>query len=458
MTIPLTGTGGLFTRYGKILKLLADINTFQGTTLITDSGNLYAQYPDGTADEALIDGLDPALLSSQTSAGAYMGFLQTVAQNTLTTMVSDDRPQNSSTDINSALVYLINQMKADSQSVLAMTVGVSASANSGNTGNGVCVSTSLGPTGAANEDQVPEKITINCTADSSTNSGLAGNESFTALGAYSVNSFSWLYPVGSGGITSLSAINASQNVTQGTLLNNGDFETWTVANVPDGFVIDVGTAGTTVKKSTAQHYTGAASLNIVGNGSELTTVSQTFNLSSGTTGILAPLSLYAVNCWVKMDTTPAAGILRIALVDGTNTVINDQDGNANSFTLALTGLGTSFTALNGAFRTPQILPSTVKLQLKLTTALTSARNLYVDRLGLGLMSTLYAGGPSFAVFSGSTNFYAPDGFLATATNSFGAAATQSTFQWGFDRILGMKNFGLLLPSSGSPTINDSLIS
>src|SRR5690242_14330903 len=168
MAIPLTtNPGGLFTRWGKILRLLADINTFQGTTLVTDSDNLYAQYPNGTADEALIDGLDPALSSAQTGAGDYMGFLTTVATNTLLTMVNDDRPQNSNTDITEALTYLINQMKTNGDSVFAMVVGCTNSANSGNNGNGVLVNTTLGVTGAANEDLVAEKITVDYVADSS---------------------------------------------------------------------------------------------------------------------------------------------------------------------------------------------------------------------------------------------------------------------------------------------------
>lgn len=457
MAIPLTGGGGLFTRMGKILKLLSDINSYQGSTLVTDSNNLYSQYASGAVDEALIDGLEPALFSAQTSTGTYMSFLQTVAQNTLCTMVNNDRPMNSQTDIPTALNYLITQMSG-SNSVLALSVGCTQAANTGNIGNGVCVSTSLGVNGKSNEDIVPEKITINCTADSSAGATSSGNESFTLLGGYSVDAFDWLYPVGSAGSASCSAINASQNNSQGTLLNNGDFETWTVANIPDNFAIDVGTAGTQVKESTGQHFTGAASLNIVGDGSNLTTLSQTFNNTSGTTATLSPLSLYAANCWVKMDASPAAGVLRIALVDGSNTVINDQAGNANSFSLTLSGLGTSWTALNGVFRTPLVMPSTAKIQLSLTTAITSGKNLYLDRLGMGSMVQLYPMGPAFAVFGGSSGFYVPDGFVATATNSLGSGGSQNTFQWGFDRLFNMKGYGLLLPSSGTPSISDSLIS
>jgi hypothetical protein len=90
--------------------------------------------------------------------------------------------------------------------------------------------------------------------------------------------------------------------------------------------------------------------------------------------------------------------------------------------------------------------------------LTNGRNLYIDHLGMGAMTQLYAGGPAIAYFSGSTASLVKDVYSVTVTNNRGGASNLATMQTAADRVFGMRALNLLLPSSGSPTVADALIS
>src|SRR5207249_2945438 len=145
-----------------------------------------------------------------------------------------------------------------------------------------------------------------------------------------------------------------------------------ITNTLNNWTIAVGAAGTQVfKSSSGNAFDGLAALQITGDGSNLTALTQTFAAASGsgTTVKLKPLTAYALNGWLKMDTVPTAGVLRLALVDGSNVVINDAAGTANAVSKTLSAATTGYLPLSGVFRTPALLPSTQKLSISLTTAL-----------------------------------------------------------------------------------------
>jgi hypothetical protein len=203
-------------------------------------------------------------------------------------------------------------------------VAASVAAISGNAGNGVAVVSKVRGDGLDQENIIPETAYVFCTADSQTGTATAGQEQFTYTGEPLVTDvWSETYPIGSGATTTLTAIDASQNAS-GNLLTNSNFEAFT-ANLPDNWTSLVGTAGVDYLKSTAQFFEGAASLQYAG-GATLTSLAQTFNSSTGTVGTLKPDTAYAVNFWAKVDVVPAAGVLTVDLVDGSNTVINDDQG------------------------------------------------------------------------------------------------------------------------------------
>jgi hypothetical protein len=146
-------------------------------------------------------------------------------------------------------------------------------------------------------------------------------------------------------------------------------------------------------------------------------------------------------------------------VDGSNTVLNDDQSAPNGVTVDLTTLTTGYVAHGGVLITPKVLPSTVKFQLEASNGadLVSAEAVYVDSLAMAETTFLYAGGPALAMFAGSTPFITGDSFAVTTTNDQNSASYGATWQRVMDRWFGMRQLGLLLPTAGSHLIDDSLI-
>lgn len=475
MTIPLTGTNpaGLFTRLGKIAALLKDLNVFASGTLPGDFSAIETLYVTSgltNPEPALIAPLAAALTGSQQNIGsqALAGILTTLAAGTVNQMVYEDNPLNQNNNLSASLTEVIRQMTAASQSVNACTVTIATAALGTVTGNGVVVGTVNRPDGRKQENLLAETSRLVCAADAQTGGVAAGNEQFKWSGDFpESNALAFDWPLGSGASATLSATDATKNNSAGNLLDNSDFETFT-SNTPNNWTITVGTAGTQVLQGSAGNsYTGAACLQLAGDGSTLTALTLAFagTTTAGTPAKLTPDTIYAVNLALKVDAVPAAGVLEIALIDGTGppgAITNDDQGNANSFTVALTSATTNYVFYNGVFRTPRVNPATgYKLRLRLSTALTSGKNAFIDHLAMTAPTKLYAGGPYLAVFSGSVAFIAgsnaPDTFTVTTTNNRAGSSNNLTWQTFFDRMFNMRSLGLLLPSSGSPTISDSLL-
>jgi hypothetical protein len=108
------------------------------------------------------------------------------------------------------------------------------------------------------------------------------------------------------------------------------------------------------------------------------------------------------------------------------------------------------------------MPANTTLEFQLTTALSNAVSGYIDDIGFAPMQPLYAGGPSVMAFSASAQFTQLDRFYDVVSNGYnmtlGPPPTQMVggFQTEFLRM-GLSAPGVLLPSSASPTIPDSLI-
>lgn len=450
MAVALTGTAGLFTRIGLIGGILSSVNTYRGTTLPAKVVTLDAQFD---ADPDFIAQLYPSLTAWQGGAGSLSAYLKGLARTVVIEMVNDDNEQPDK-GIETALIELVRQMTGSSDSVNASSsVGLTSVAYASNTGVGVTVCSAKLRSGRYAENAIVEDIILKCNADAQNDGLTSGNETFAWQGEFATgDSLSWLWPQGSGGSGSLTVISAADDAkSSGNLTTNGDFETFTVANTPDNWTVATGVVGTSVKQG-AVPYLGSANLEIVGDGAELTCLRQTFNSSSGSLAVLEARQQYAFNAWMRVSAS-ATGVLRIALVDGSNAVINDDQGTANSFTQNVAGLTTSYAQVSGTFRLPRVLPSSIKLEMKLTTALQNTKKIYIDEVCLAVMSQLYTQGPSVAVFRGSTAFITEDYFTLTTANTAGG------FQRLFDRLFDMRSLSLLLPSNdaGAETVLDSLI-
>ncbi len=155
-----------------------------------------------------------------------------------------------------------------------------------------------------------------------------------------------------------------------------------------------------------------------------------------------------------MSATPSGGVLSFALVDATNTIFNNEAGTANNVTKDLTTVSTTWVPVSGFFQTPSVLPAEpLKFRIKLTTALQNAKTVYIDDVTMIVAGQLYAGGPFIGIFPGSVATVLNDTMTVTVANNW-AGKFQKAFQTFFD----MRSIGVQLPSSGSPSISDSLVS
>lgn len=458
--------GNLFNRIGKLGNLLQEMDAYQAAQLfnITDTTfGAVAQYNGESDIQALLGG---AYIGQLNGVGMVGTMSRAVAGATVNRMVFRDNPQIAqnlvSLNVLTSLKEVIRQMGIAGATVLAQTITATGSSFTG-VGNGVIRTSVRRPLdGLVLENAFAENLLFTCSSDSYSGGVFQGNERFLVTGTGQQNNpYAFDWPLGSGAQTGVSAIDGLQDNSSGNLLTNSGFDSWQ-SNVPNNWSLTVGTAGVNISQETAIVYDppNGSSLTITGDaGGTLTSLQQQFGESSGTLGTLNPFTQYAVNMFLRRDgIAAAAGVLTVELVDENGVVILDEGANPNSFTIALTGLTTVFTAYGGSFRMPAIVPDEVYLRMRLSTALTNNRNVYLDKISMGQMTQVYVSGPFVSVHAGATPFVVNDYATVAVTNSRGAAGTLSTFQTLFARLFSdMIGSELLLPSSNVPSISDSLI-
>jgi hypothetical protein len=544
---------GLFDLQGKAFYAQQILNTARGTTVPQEVVDIITQFEKltDTIDlTATISSLPSGVRSWQASGDALASVISKYCSQILIEMANADTKLPSKT-IEEALKELIKQMKASSDTVNANAVTVAVSVGGSNTGDGRIVFSKKRADGLVQENALGDLIAVTVTSDTSP---ATASLTFTSPAAVtSLLDEAW--PGKSGLGTTLTAVDAASN-----LLTNSEFENSTVqTNVPDSWIVSVGTVGTTLKltvtevqtltiagtptsgyyqvswqnaagktqtttplaynaagsdlqsalrslaglesvtvgttgsspnythtitftgrggnlteitatnnfdtgtitpatttQGTAQVYSGGKALWFASNGSELTTINQQLtNLTAATA--------YGLSLWSIADASIAAGVITIDLVDGVGgTVINDDQGTANSITFNASSLTTSWkhlVDLVGAgvecvFRTPTKLPALIYLRIRISTAVTNGRSVFFDRVALSEMRELYAGGPFVCPFSGAANFRNTDAFTITVTNDRAAKIQE----W-YHRNFNMAALGLLLPSNsaGGETIPDSVV-
>ena len=465
MAITLTGSNGLFTRLGKLFKLMMLINEHENTDLVPGINTIFGEYASPLA--GVPSALTANVTTYLTGAESPCSDLDTAATQTVLQMVAADKPSKAGS-LASALAEVIYQMQAGSATVQLCTPSYSTSVYpslGSNTGDGVILLGVKRGDGLYLENTVAEVAPVVCTADAQTGGATVNQEQFTFVGAADAgNPYSYLWPTGSGGSATLTAVDATQNNSGGNLLTNSGFENWT-SGAPNNFTVDVGTAGTDFQQSSATVYQQGSSFQFIGGTSALTSISQQFSSASGTLGQLLALTSLAVNFRIKADVVPASGVFKVELVGGSTAgslaVLNDAQGNPNALTITLhTGVTTSWVPNNVIVRLPRVLPSIIKLRFVLTTAIPSGSNIF-PRLGGGrdADAALWPARPGHRhLLQRPHPFINGDGWLVTTANDRGGASNNATFQTMFDRFFGMRALGLLLPSTASaPTIADTLI-
>lgn len=440
MSVPLSGTGGLFTRWGSLFSFGKAVAAHQNA-IDTRVDTILDQYED---DRELAVSLQNQLAGFKNSAGSPHSAVRTVAQATVVDMVNADDPQITR-DATNALRVLIDQMTASGDDIDGMTVTATPAADGGNTGTGSLKVWVRNKDGIDFQNIRPEVIDVTCTSDAQI-SGTAGQETFSVKGEASVSTLDPTWPQGSGISGSMVVTNAATDAGSGVgqnMLTNGDFEDTSAANTFSTWEVVVGTIGTTILE-VATSLRGSKALRIAGNGAQLTSIRQQITNTN-----LLPNTKYVLGFWLRHDgTPPAAGVLRASVQTAAGAIL----GTSN-VSVTLSGVTGAYALYVADFATTNIIPATNYLVIELTTALTNGRSIYIDE---AVMLQPYqfggAGGPYMAMFAGGTNFLLDDLFTVTMANNW----TSADLAFQIDRYLDTYAKGLTIPydTGGAETLPD----
>jgi hypothetical protein len=454
MAITYTGTNGLFTRLGALVYMMDAIRTHQNN-LKTLFDNVQGEY--SAADRYMIDQLSGNLEMRQMEAGNILLDVQAAAVKTLVEMLWVDAQTSSSRTmrtkaIEDALVYLIRDMDATSNSVEGTTVAGGTLGTSG-TGNGTMLFLNEAPNvllGSTNDwpNIRTDLLVAQCINDAQDGALTAGSELFRITGTAAYGGLDWRFPAGSG--AQLTLASATAGIDYGTqyanIGTNTDLEEWT-SNVPDQWSVVSGTAGTDFLAETGTFYRGASCLKAPAT-STTWRIRQQLGSPSGSLGTIQPDRPYALVFAAKKDAS-ATGAIRVSIKDASNNVVG-------SLTKALTvasDLTTSWALYSTTIRSPKVLPAASYIVVEATTGIGTAA-VYIDEVVVCEMKPIAPGGQALSIIAGSTNYIVEDRLLRKFSN-----VNEGAFVRAFDRLFDMYGKGLSLPANylGSETIADTLI-
>jgi len=145
--------------------------------------------------------------------------------------------------------------------------------------------------------------------------------------------------------------------------------------------------------------------------------------------------------------------LRVEIVDSVGgPATTDAEGYDNALRIDLDHLGDDHVSQWFSFRLQSGTVSPVYLRIRILEQLANRERVYIDEVAVAAGVELYRGGPYLAAFSGISPPILGDGWTLTSTNS-----RAGSFQEWYNRLYGMAEKGLLLPSAGTVNVPDSLI-
>ena len=456
MALIYDGANGLFTRLGKLVKMMQAVQDHQ-TNLKTLLAEVQGTY--SSADAWMIDRLSGTIETRIAEAGYILDDIQLGANMTLIEMCFAEAAASTTNSMRSkniydGIVWLIRQMDADSERINGTTITKSAvTLGSGNNGNGTFVylfdapNVLLGTT-ADFPNIRTEMLEVRCVVDAQDGRMIEGAEAFEVRGQPSYPSMDYRFPAGSGvrlGVNSVTAA-IDNGSTYSNILTNSDLENWT-SNIPDQFTVSSGTAGTDFLAESADPYRGTYGLKAEATGAVFK-IRQRLGSVTGSVSKLASDRPYVIAAAMRKDAS-ATGTIRLSIQDSAGSVI---DSGAVAKTVTEGNMLTTYTLQSLTFRTPRIIPTEIYLVLESTVAVTTAA-MYVDEVVLAEMTPIARGGQAIAIIAGETNWNLDDNARYNFTNN-----AEGVFVEAFDKFFQMYEQGLSIPPNyvGSETILDSL--
>lgn len=448
------GAEGVMNRLGAIAYALEKLNAARDPAT---SGSWAEAIDDvfeqfvGVAPDVLA-AVTPLTAARQSGDRAHNGVaaaLRAAAESLVVYMTNADAPLVSRT-VDEALRRLVAAFKAGGYYFDANTVSGTPTQTS-LTGTGLVVVDVKDGDGYPLQNLLAETLRIRVIETTT-----AGAEVLEVLGEEAESDrLSSRWPKGSGSRARYTSIAAGND----GVITNGDFETFTVANTPDDWTLEVGAAGTDFYSEGSTVYEGAKALKIAGDGSTLPRLKQEL---SG----LAVKQPYAVVVALRMSAAPSTGVLTLDVHNGTG-VITDEKGTSQATTIDLTTLGTSYVLKSFVFRLPDPLPANVYLRLHTSTAIETGKNLFVDSVRIIRMTKPAVGSPgnvpNIAIASGAVAWSGDDGAPDGSTVFKIVTANNRASKWllYLDRLFDLGANGLRFPVTGdagaSTLVNDSLI-
>lgn len=439
MAITYTGQEGLAVRLGTVIREVNRVVSAYGSNLNTGVAAIASGFY--TNDSIVCDTLYSTRDSYRGVHQTYLGALATVANNTAIEQSNRSSPLPSKTTLN-ALKAVIQDMKDNTQTFNRPTCSASVSAGSSNAGNAVVAVSLTNNYGDPLDLVHAETLKLTVTADSEAGATLH-QETITVQGEPVKSVWDYQWPAGSGATGSFNITDAATT----TVVTDGSFESWggTGNNTPTHWTAVTGSYGTHILRSSSA-VRGSYSIQLSSTGSTVTKVKQSITVE--------PLTVYGINMWAKVDATDGTGVFRVRLCDGSGTTISDEAGTTNLYTRNVNGqIGTSYTQVQTFFRTPRQLTDETFIEIGYSTAPGSTQLLNIDLLAMVKARQAYSSGPYLCAFSKDDSATRDDYWNVTVTNSLGT----SSFVRSLDRLLGMKALNVYFPTSGSPSLADSLI-
>lgn len=472
MAITYTGARGLFTVIGEVIQKLNSYETIAENQLTTDLEQLQQIF------EAAGKQVDaPGLIATFDSFRANVtSWRQTLAGIVDRVLVNRDdvlaQLKLTSASVPVVLAALIDEMADVNESVRKNTVTIGTiQANSENYGNGTVLTTAFldgytaPSSGMAAHNRysktlselagLSETMSLVCTADSQSDGRNEGQEVFSWRGQESFSKFDYRAE-GSGAGPSVTLLHAEG------ILSNRDFETWASTTDTEGKAVYTAN-NWTIDNGDETNFRREDDSRLVHRGTYALRIDGTplktgpFQISNAiTVSLLKPRRLYCLAFRYRRAGRPSSsGSASLAFASG-------DAGQATFSVLTVEFQGTGLPSLQAHerfvnsvslsadwtlgyffYELPEVIPSDFKLVVNVT-GLDEQESIWIDSMAFGPLTR--HNGIGLVMVAGDRRFVRGDRFQFTVTNDR-AGLIQDFFR---------VQYGVQLPSSGSPTIDDAL--